>query len=195
MKKTEPSISDTKKVEVEKEERIKPENKDFKKQQPSFNKQNNFNKDYKNNDRNGFKKNFNNDSKPQFNKKDNFGNNKFENKNNNTRRNSEDRNIDRKIKNIMDVDIPMEKENVRDYGNKVKDKAKQNRQEEQKTKKVNRRGEEGDFDSDKLNNLKKHSQLSNMFQEGEMLDYYDLSTERGRRGSSPLLFLGPSIAI
>ena len=39
----------------------------------------------------------------------------------------------------MDVEIPAEKENVRDYGNKVKDKAKQNRQEEQKTKKINRK--------------------------------------------------------
>ena len=52
---------------------------------------------------------------------------------------------------------------------------------EQKAKKVNRKGN-NDFDSDKLNNLKKQNKLSNMFNEGEMLDYYDLSTERGRRG-------------
>ena len=83
----------------------------------------------------------------------------------------------------MEVDIP-EKENVREYANKVKDKIKANQrqgQEEQKPKK-NKKGSGHDFDEDKLNNLKKQSKLSNMFNEGEMLDYYDLSTERGRRG-------------
>ncbi len=82
----------------------------------------------------------------------------------------------------MEVDIPAEKENVRDYGNKAKDKAKLNRQQdEQKAKKVNRKGNGNDFDSDKLNNLKRQNKLSNMYDGGEMLDYYDLSTERGRR--------------
>ena len=33
-----------------------------------------------------------------------------------------------------------------------------------------------------INSLKKQNKLSSMFNEGEMLDYYDLSTERGRRG-------------
>ena len=61
-------------------------------------------------------------------------------------------------------------------------KQNQRQQEEQRPKKVNRKGATGDFDSDKLNNLKKQNKLSNMFNEGEMLDYYDLSTERGRRG-------------
>jgi translation initiation factor IF-2 len=84
----------------------------------------------------------------------------------------------------MEIDIPAEKENIREYSNKAKDKMKQNQrqQEEQRPKKVNRKGATGDFDSDKLNNLKKQNKLSNMFNEGEMLDYYDLSTERGRRG-------------
>ena len=96
----------------------------------------------------------------------------------------DDRGIDRKIKNIMEVDIPTEKENARDFSNnKAKDRAKQNRQEESKNNKKsnNRRNNDNDFDSDKLNNLKKQNKLSNMFKEGEMLDYYDLSTERGRR--------------
>ena len=143
------------------------------------------------NDNNGYnKKNFNNDGQRNNfnNRRDNGGNNRFENRDGRENRNGgqrrlDDRGIDKKIKNIMEVDIPTEKENVRDYGNKVKDKAKQNRQQdEQKTKKNNRRNNENDFDSDKLNNLKKQNKLSNMFQEGEMLDYYDLSTERGRRG-------------
>ena len=55
----------------------------------------------------------------------------------------------------MDVEIPAEKENVRDYGNKVKDKVKQNRQQdEQKAKKNNRRNNDNDFDPDKLNTLR-----------------------------------------
>jgi len=122
------------------------------------------------------KRNFNNDR--GFNKRDNNGNNR----NNGPQKRLDDRGIDKKIKNIMDVDIPTEKENVRDYGNRAKDKAKQNRQQdEQKSKKVNRRGNGNDFDSDKLNNLKRQNKLSNMYDGGEMLDYYDLSTERGRR--------------
>ncbi len=134
------------------------------------------------NENSGYKKPFNNDNyQRNYNKRDN----KFENKNfnnqNNQRKSLDDRGIEKKIKNIMDVDIPMEKENIRDYGNKAKDKAKQNRQEEQKVKRNNRRNNGNDFDSDKLNNLKKQNKLSNMFKEGEMLDYYDLSTERGRR--------------
>ena len=174
-KKTEPSVSVTKKAENTQEEKTEV------KKETQFNKNNNYNKDYRNNaDRNN-RRNYNNDQKAPFNKKDNFGNNKFDNRNNNNQRRNQSGNIERKIKDIMDVDVPMEKENVRDYSNKAKDKAKQNRPEEQKTKKVNRRGNDGDFDSDKLNSLKKQNKLSNMFEEGEMLDYYDLSTERGKR--------------
>ena len=170
-KKTETSINDTKKVEKPSDENKKTEpKKDF-----QANKNTSHNNNFNNN-----RKNFNNDQKAPYNKKDNFGNNKFDNKNNGPRRN-QNGNIDRKIKDIIEVDVPMEKENVRDFSNKAKDKAKQNRTEEQKAKKVNRRGNDGDFDSDKLNNLKKQNKLSNMFEEGEMLDYYDLSTERGKR--------------
>ena len=177
-KKAEPSVSDTKKAVTATVEKPKVEPK----KDSQFNRNN---KDYRNNDRNDRNNNnrrtFNNDQKAPFNKKDNFGNNKFDNRNNNGQRRNQAGNIDRKIKDIMDVDVPMEKENVRDFSNRAKDKAKQNRPEEQKTKKVNRRGNDGDIDSDKLNSLKKQNKLSNMFEEGEMLDYYDLSTERGKR--------------
>ena len=170
-KKAEPIISDakpTKKV-VENKEKPRFENN---KRETQFNKNNYNNRDNKrnfgndNNDRNGYN-----------NRKDNNG------RNNNFRKNLDDKGIDRKIKNIMDVDIPAEKENVRDYGNKAKDKAKQNRQDDQKNKKnSNRRNNNNnDFNSDKLNDLKRQNKLSNMFKEGDMLDYYDLSTERGRR--------------
>ncbi len=166
-KQPEASVNDTKKVET------------VTKAKPEFKKDNQFNNKNNNNNYNN-RKNYNNDQKAPFNKKENFGNNKFDNRNSGPRKN-QGGNIDRKIKDIIDVDVPMEKENVRDFSNKAKDKAKQNRSEEQKTKKVNRRGNDGDFDSDKLNSLKKQNKLSNMFEEGEMLDYYDLSTERGKR--------------
>ncbi len=171
IKKVESAITDEKPVKKVVANKEKPRFENNKKE-TQFNK-NNYNKDNKrhfgndNNDRNGYN-----------NRKDNNGNGR----NNNFRRNSDDRGIDRKIKNIMDVDIPTEKENVRDYGNKAKDKAKQNRQDDQKNKKnSNRRNNNNDFNSDKLNNLKRQNKLSNMFKEGDMLDYYDLSTERGRR--------------
>ncbi len=130
----------------------------------------------RNNNRDNRRNNNDNDRK-NLNRRD------TNNRNNNFRRNSEDKGIDKKIKNIMDVELPAEKENVRDYGNKAKDKAKQNRQDDQKNKKNsnNRRNNNQDFNSDKLNDLKRQNKLSNMFKEGEMLDYYDLSTERGRR--------------
>ena len=143
------------------------------------NRNNNFAHNRNNNDRNTGKSfeprnnNFNNQRK-------NDG--KFDGNRNQRRNALDDRGIDKKIKNIMEVEI-VEKENVREYGNKVKDKIKQNqKQDETRPKKVNRKGNGNDFDSDKLNNLKKQNKLSNMFNEGEMLDYYDLSTERGRRG-------------
>lgn len=142
---------------------------------------NKFNKDrnpnFQNNNGYNNKKNFGNNGNNQRNnfRKDNNG------RNNNNSRKLDDRGIDKKIKNIMEVELPAEKENVRDFGSKARDKAKQNRQDEQKTKKVNRKGNNNDFDSDKLNDLKRQNKLSNMFDGGEMLDYYDLSTERGRR--------------
>ena len=169
------------------------QNRDFKDRdnKPSFNRDNRENRDFGGYDR---KNNNNNYQKREFNKDRDYGrdnrdnnrdNNRDDNRKNNfgAKRSLDNRGIDRSIKNIMEVDIP-EKENVREYANKVKDKIKANQrqgQEEQKPKK-NKKGSGHDFDEDKLNNLKKQNKLSNMFNEGEMLDYYDLSTERGRRG-------------
>lgn len=171
IKKSEPVINDAKINKKALETKDKPKFENNKRETP-FNR-NNYNRDNK--------RNFGNDNtdRNNHNRRDNNGNGR----NNNFRRNLDDRGIDKKIKNIMDVDIPAEKESVRDYGNKAKDKAKQNRQDDQKNRKnSNRRNNNNnDFDSDKLNDLKRQNKLSNMFKEGEMLDYYDLSTERGRR--------------
>ena len=171
----EASVSNAKKEEVESKPRFD------RKETQGQSRPNNF-KDNKNN----FSQNRNNNygDKKGFNKfegqRDGFKKDGSNGRNNGPRK-LDDRGIDKKIKTIMDVELPAEKENVRDYGNKAKDKAKQNRQQdEQRAKKVNRKGN-NDFDSDKLNNLKKQNKLSNMFEEGEMLDYYDLRTERGKR--------------
>ena len=79
----------------------------------------------------------------------------------------------------------MEKENQRDYSTKVSFKAKNNKYDETKqNKNRTRRFSEEEYDEGKLKNLKQVDKLSNMFgdQEGGMLDYYDLSTERGKKG-------------
>ncbi len=130
-------------------------------------------RDNRNNNNNNFKKPYNRENKTGSNRFD--GNQRHSNQS-----------IDKKMQASLDVDIPMEKDNViRDFGNKAKDKAKASRQEEKANnanKKTSRRNSEREIDSDKLNDLKRQNKLSNMFEKGDMLDYYDLSTERGRRG-------------
>ncbi len=130
---------------------------------------------------NGFQKRENNGFRNNQNRNQNGGN--F----NRERRPLDDRGIDRNIKDIMATDI-VEKENQRDFGSKAIDKAKFERKEEKnqnqkanKNKKSGRFNEE--FDGGKLKDLKQVDRLSNMFddQEGGMLDYYDLTTARGKR--------------
>ncbi len=79
----------------------------------------------------------------------------------------------------------MEKGNQRDYSTRIIDKQKANRYNNQDDKKRKSRKDEGEdtFNEDKLRNLKQVDKLSNMFedQEGGMLDYYDLTTTRGKR--------------
>jgi translation initiation factor IF-2 len=108
----------------------------------------------------------------------NFKNDRNDVRNGNgQRRDLGERGLERKIKDIIEVDIP-EKENVREYDNKVKEKMKQNQKQDEPKQKKSKKTDGNDFDSGKLKNLKKQ----NMFSDGDMLDYYDLSTERGRRG-------------
>ena len=150
--------------------------------------QNGYNNNYNNHNNNSNYNNGNgqrNNQFKQYGDRNNNNNNQKKNWNNNNgnnynRRPLDEKGIDKNIKNIMAIEMP-EKENVREYSNKLKDKQKNNRPEEQK-KKSKKNNLNNDFDSDKLKSLKQHNKLSNMFNEGEMLDYYDLSTERGRRG-------------
>ncbi|MDO5557476.1 MAG: translation initiation factor IF-2, partial [Clostridia bacterium] len=110
--------------------------------------------------------------------------NRFNNGQNNNnfraRRPLDEKGIDKNIKNI--ITEVTEKENQRDYSSKVLDKQKSNRFEE-KTRKQNKNKRTESYDDGKLKDLKQVDRLSNMFneQDGGMLDYYDLSTERGKR--------------
>ena len=116
-----------------------------------------------------------NGKKNNFAKRDNSGNTR---NNYSQKRSLDEKGIDKRIKNIMEVDIPVEKENSRDFSNRAKDRAKQNRQDDQKNKRVNRKNSGNDFNSGKLNDLKRHGKTS--FNEDEMMDYYDMGTERKR---------------
>ena len=92
----------------------------------------------------------------------------------------DEKGIEKNIKNIM-TEVA-EKEVVREY-NKSIDKQKQNRFEENKGKKASKQRRNDSFDEDKLKSLKQRDRLSNMFdeQDGGMLDYYDLTTQRGKK--------------
>lgn len=103
------------------------------------------------------------------------------------RRPLDERGIEKNIKNIMSADV-VEKESVREYANKSIDKQKNNRYEEKTNKKSSksRRNNYEEISSHKLKDLKQENRLSNMFDEGSMLDYYDLTTTRGRRSKKKL---------
>ncbi len=133
-----------------------------------------------NNNRNGRNGEFNNSNNRNNFKKDN-GN--FNNKNNYNRRPLDEKGIEKNIKNIMAVDT-VEKEVVRDYSKNIDKQKLNNRFDDNKNKKSKSRRNENSFDEGKLKSLKQTSKLSNMFedQDGGMLDYYDLTTQRGRKG-------------
>ena len=174
-------------------------NTDFRNNRNNFNNNRNNNNNF-NNNRNNFRNNNGENNNRPFNRNNNFGNNNFNNngqrnnnrpfnnRNNNneggyTRRPLDNRGIEKNIKDIMAADV-VEKETIRDYSKALSKQKSNNKFEENKAKKQpkNRRGD-GDFDEDKLKNLKQERNLSNMFhdQDGGMLDYYDLTTARGRK--------------
>ena len=135
---------------------------------------NNFVKDRKN----GFKPNNerpNGDRPNGFNKNNKFGG----------RRPLDERGIEKNIKDIMASDI-VEKES-REY-NKTIDKQKNNNKfddNRNNNKKKSRKNQNEDINQGKLKNLKQHDRLSNMFEDSSedgMLEYYDLTTQRGRKG-------------
>ena len=184
-------------------ETSKTNNREFKNNQQVRPKNNNFDNRNNNQSRDNFKTNnrfnnnhngYNNRNNNKNNNRDNNGfarnnNNAGFNRNNNggfNRRALDDKRIEKKINDILENEI-VEKENQRDYSTRASFKAKNNKYDEtkQQNKNRNRRfSDQEEYDEGKLKNLKQVDKLSNMFgdQEGGMLDYYDLSTERGKKG-------------
>ena len=164
------------------------------------NRNNNTNNNFNNRNNNRFNNNNNNNRNSkngEFNNSNNgnnYGNNfrrnngNFNNKNNYNgnnynRRPLDEKGIEKNIKNIMAVDT-VEKEVVRDYSKNIDKQKFNNKFDDSKNKKSKSRRNENSFDEGKLKSLKQTSKLSNMFedQDGGMLDYYDLTTQRGRKG-------------
>ena len=155
------------------------------------------NRDNRDNRENGFRdkrNNGNNMNNNRFrNNNGNNGDNRFNNRNNNNNNNRpyqkrplDEKGIEKNIKNIMSAEVG-EKENVREYNKNIDKQKNNNKFDENRTNKKSkgrRNNQENGFDEGKLKSLKQTSKLSHMFndQEGGMLDYYDLTTERGRKG-------------
>ena len=103
----------------------------------------------------------------------------------------DERGIEKNIKDIMAVEN-IEKEPAREY-NKAIDKQKQNNKfDDNRSKKSNksrRNNQTGEINEHKLKGLKRTDSLSNMFedQDGGMLDYYDLTTQRGKKGKKKVV--------
>ena len=153
----------------------KNEERDFSKRNNNFNNRKD-NRNFRNNNNN----------------RDGYRNNNYKNNNNNFRNNNyskgprpmDERTIEKNIKNIMSSEVA-EKEVVREY-NKSMEKQKNNKYEENKTRKsakASKRFSDEDINEKKLQDLKQTNSLSTMFsdQDGGMLDYYDLSTRRGKK--------------
>ena len=163
---------------IGRENKMNRENRDNRQNRNNYS-QNSNNYNYNNNSNNNGRFNGNNN---------NNGNNRFNNRNNNDRFNKrplDEKGIEKNIKNIMSVET-VEKESVREYNRGIDKQKNNNKFEENKGKKSKsrRNNSAGDFDEGKLKSLKQANRSSNMFdeQDGGMLDYYDLTTERGRRG-------------
>ena len=134
--------------------------------------QNNFRNNNQNN-RNGYNNNYNNNNGNRFG-------------NNNNRRPLDERGIEKNIKNIITVETNIEEKSAREYSRNMDKQKNNNRYDENRSNKKKSRRNQEDYSTNekKLNNLKQRNNLSNMFedQEDSMLDYYDLTTQRGRKG-------------
>lgn len=188
-------VTTQEKVQTPRKENV-PE-KPYNNQTRDFNRNNNYrpnrpqnfnrNNNYQNNRDNNFSGN--RDNRFQNNRQNGYQN-RSNNFNRNEKRPLDNRGIDKNIKDIMSVEI--EKENQRDYNSRAIDKQKNNSKFDE-TKNVNKKsqrkkGNFEDFDGGKLKDLKQENRLSHMFneQDGGMLDYYDLTTERGKKNKKKI---------
>ena len=170
-------------------------------QNGNFQNRNRFNNDrnQNNGNRNFDRNSSNNGNRPRFDKNRPNNNGGFDNRNRqggnprfggNQRfggnRPLDEKGIERNIKDIMGAEN-VEKDTSREY-NKSIDKQKQNSRfddnKNKKSSKSRRNNQSGDINEHKLKGLKRTDSLSNMFdeQDGGMLDYYDLTTQRGKKG-------------
>ena len=176
---------------IKKQENVKENPQNHRKEpRENFNRNNKFNNRGNNNNYNRFNNNNNNNSNNnRYNNNRNNNNgyrNNYNNNNNNrfNKRPLDEKGIEKNIKNIMSIET-VEKETIREYSkNKQKDnnkfdENKNSKKTNNKTRKTNNK-----FDEGKLKSLKQSKGLSKMFedQDGGMLDYYDLTTQRGRKG-------------
>ena len=176
---------------IKKQENVKENPQNHRKEpRENFNRNNKFNNRGNNNNYNRFNNNNNNNSNNnRYNNNRNNNNgyrNNYNNNNNNrfNKRPLDEKGIEKNIKNIMSIET-VEKETIREYSkNKQKDNNKfddnkNSKKTNNKTRKTNNK-----FDEGKLKSLKQSKGLSKMFedQDGGMLDYYDLTTQRGRKG-------------
>ena len=136
---------------------------------------------------NNFRNNRNGDRQYQNNNRqnNNYRNNYNVSNNNYGKRPLDEKGIEKNIKDIMSADV-IERES-REYSRAI-DKQKNNSkfsENRNNNKKKNRRNRNEDINEGKLKNLKQQDRLSNMFDdssENGMLEYYDLTTQRGRKG-------------
>lgn len=163
--------------------------------QNNMGKRNQFNKDRNSNNERSFDRNNqrfgNRNNSNNGNNNSRFDNRNRQNSNQRGNRPLDERGIERNIKDIMTVET-VEKEPAREY-NKTIDKQKENNRfdENRNTKKSNKtrkNSQNGEINEHKLKGLKRTNQLSNMFedQDGGMLDYYDLTTQRGKKGKKKI---------
>ena len=145
---------------------------------------NNGERNWQRDNRNNGQNNFRNNNQNGRNGYNNNGGNRF---GNNNRRPLDEKGLEKNIKNIITVETNIEEKSAREYSRNI-DKQKNNSKFDENRsnkKKNNRRNQEAySINEKKLNNLKQRNNLSNMFedQEDSMLDYYDLTTQRGRKG-------------
>ena len=162
------------------------EEKEFKKRNNNFNNNRRDNRNFRNNNNNNNRDNRDGYRNNNYRNNNNNGNNNFRNNNySKSPRPMDERTIEKNIKNIMSSEV-VEKEVVREYNNKTIEKQKNNKYEENKARKsvkASKRFSDEDINEKKLQDLKQTSSLSTMFseQDGGMLDYYDLSTRRGKK--------------
>ena len=205
--KTENTVNTEKRKIEENRENNRPQNRNFDrnnnfKNNNNNNRNNNFrNNNYRGNDRNGERThdrnndrngNYRNQNGERNGFRNNQNGNNYRNNNQNNnrfggRRPLDEKGIDKNIKNIMTTEI-VEKESQRDYSTRAIDKQKANSKYDdtrtnKKANKSRRNSQMDEFDSGKLKDLKQVDRLSNMFteQDGGMLEYYDLTTARGKR--------------